>query len=242
LAVVTAGAKRLGRALSIRLAELGYDIAVHHNSSVKEAEETAAHIRSLGRRSETFHADFTKQAEVRALIPGIVERLGPPSVLINNASVFIANTLESTSEEHFDLDFAVHVKAPLFLIKDFVSAGGPPAIGNTTRHIINIVDTAITRTSSDYFSYLLSKKALYELSRMAARDLAPDIRVNAIAPGIIIPPAGIEEEKYKRLAGGNLLKRIAGPDDILIALEYLLRNQQVTGDCLFVDGGDHVYQ
>jgi pteridine reductase len=234
VAIVTAGSKRLGRALAIKLAEMGYDIALHYNTSEDDAKTTAHQVRGKGRQCELFRRNFRNFDEVLTLIPEIMQRYGrPPEVLVNNASVFDRNILRETTPEEFDADFAVHVKAPYFLMRDFAK--------NCQRgHIINMVDAAVVKTGTTYFTYLLSKKTLYELTRMAAKELAPRIRVNAIAPGIILQPIGWEKNKADKAARENLLQRPAGPPDVVHALEYLLKSEQVTGDCLFVDGGDHV--
>lgn len=230
---MTAGSRRLGKAIVLKLAELGYDIALHFNESHNDAEMTAREVHRLGRNCELFRRNFRFFDEVLTLIPEVSGRMDPPTLLINNASVFSPNAIRDSKPEDFDADFAVHVKAPYFLIRDFA---------NHCRHgvVINIVDTAVVRSSTGYTSYLLSKKALFELTKIAANQLGPDIRVNAIAPGIILPAVGWDKNKSDRLAVENPLKRASGPADVLAALEYLLKAEQVTGDCLFVDSGNHV--
>ncbi len=233
IAIVTAGSKRLGRQIVLRLAQLGYDIGLHCNRSTGDAQQTAEDIRALGRRCEIVQANFLNSAEVLSVIPAVIDRLGAPSLLINNASSFRRNTLLTCTPEQFDEDFSVHVRAPLFLTRDFAKSC-------RQGQIINIVDAAVGRNASGYFTYLLSKKSLKEVTRMAAVELAPGIRVNAIAPGIILPAVGWTAEESARTAAENILQRQASPADILLAMEYLLKSPQVTGDCLFVDGGDHV--
>lgn len=235
VAIVTAGARRLGRALVLKLSELGYDIALHYNTSEDDAKTTAREVQKYGRQCELFRRNFRNFDEVLTLMQEVIGRYGgrKPAVLINNASIFDRNILRETTPEEFDADFGVHVKAPFFLMRDF-------AKNVESGVVINIVDTTVTRTGTTYFTYLLSKKTLYELTRMAAKELAPKIRVNAIAPGIILPAVGWDPKKSEKASRDNLLQRQAGPSDIVIALEYLLKNEQVTGECLFVDGGDHV--
>jgi pteridine reductase len=233
VALVTAGAKRLGKAIAFKLAELGYDIALHYNSSENDAKKAALHIEELGRRCFLFKRDFSRFPEVETLIPDVVKTMGAPSLLINNASMFIKNKLMSSTPQQYDIDFNIHVKAPMFLTQAF-------AASCKNGSIINIVDTSITRNGTDYFTYLLSKKTLADLTAMSARELAPNIRVNAIAPGIILPPEGIDRIRFEQLAVENPLKRAAGPTEILLALEYLLNAVQVTGQIMFVDGGDHI--
>lgn len=233
-AIVTAGSRRLGREIVVTLAELGYDIALHFNTSQEEAQATAADARKHGRRVEIFQRDFQQFDAVLTLMQEIIDRMGgPPAVLVNNASIFERNGLRKSTPEQFDADFDVHLKAPYFLMRDFANSV-------ESGQIINMVDTSITRTGTTYFTYLLSKKALFELTRMAAKELAPGIRVNCIAPGIILPPVGWAEEQAEKASYENPLRRQAGPADIVAALEYLIKSEQVTGQCLYVDGGDHV--
>lgn len=234
LALVTAGGRRLGRAIALRLAELGYDIALHYNSSADEASVTARQIESRGRQVQMFQRDFSHFDEVLTLMPDISESMGaPPNLLVNNASVYEENTLVETKPEDFDLNFNLHVKAPFFLTKDFAKY----CVGDGL--VVNMVDTSVLRYATKHFPYLLSKKALFELTKMSARELAPRVRVNAIAPGIVVPATG-EERAHEKFAKSNPLHRAASAKDILVALEYLINNGQVTGECLFVDGGKTV--
>jgi pteridine reductase len=233
LALVTAGARRLGKALVLKLAELGYDVALHYNESENDAEITAREVRQLGRQCELFRRNFRNFDEILTLLTEVHSRMGTPNLLVNNASIFVPNTLKDTRPEDYDADFAVHLKAPFFLMRDFA---GRCEQG----HIINIVDTAVDRNGTGYFTYLLSKKALLDLTLMAANELAPGIRVNAIAPGIILPAVGWDKGKSDRVALDNPLQRKSGPADVAMALEYLLKAEQVTGECLYVDSGAHV--
>ncbi len=233
IAIVTAGARRLGREIVLKLAQLGYDVALHCNHSSATAEQTANEVRAIGRRCEIIQANFLKTDDLLSVIPAVNHRLGTASLLINSASIFTRNTLLTSTPEQFDEDFAIHVKAPMFLSRDFAKSCNHG-------QIINIVDAAVVRNASGYHTYLLSKKSLMELTKMSASELAPRIRVNAIAPGMILPAVGWSEQESEHASKANILQRQAGPADILIAMEYLLKSPQVTGDCLFVDGGDHV--
>ena len=232
-ALITAGARRVGRHFSLALADQGYDIAVHFNGSREEAEGTADEVRKRGRNCQVFQADFNDLAQTKALLPAVQKSMAPLTVLINNASIFNRINLLETSIEEYDVNFNVHVRAPFILIQEF-------AKHCQDGHVINIVDTTVTRSDTSYFAYLLSKKTLLELTRMAAQELAPAIRVNAIAPGLILAPDVVEHERYKHLSGKNLLRHEATLDDVVHALNYFLTSTHVTGDCLFVDGGDHV--
>lgn len=233
VALVTAGSKRLGRLISLRLAELGYDIALHYNSSKDEAEVTAREIQTLGRKCGIFKRNFEHIDEVLTLIPEIRETMGNPSLLINNASVFSKNSLIDSMPEDFDVDMNVQVKAPFFLMRDLAKAC-------ERGQAINIVDTGVNKFKTDYFTYLLAKKSLWALTQIAAAELAPRIRVNAIAPGLIIAPYGLDRNQVDRASTANPLHRAGSPDDVVVAMEYLLKNEHVTGECLYVDGGEGI--
>ena len=230
IAIVTGGARRIGRAFALQAAVQGYDVALHYNSSIAEAKEAAAEIESKGVRCALIEKNLSDFNAVQALIPEVKQKLGAPTLLINNASPFEPNKLATTEPEKFDRDFLVHVKAPYFLMQAFAADGAKG-------HVINIVDGAVMRFATDYFTYLLSKKTLLELTKRAARELAPAVRVNAIAPGIILKAEGWDDPTFELMARQNPLMRHGTVDDLVMALDYLMRNEQVTGECLYVDGG-----
>jgi NAD(P)-dependent dehydrogenase (short-subunit alcohol dehydrogenase family) len=233
-ALVTAGARRLGRSIAIKLAELGFDIALHYRASKEDAMVAAREVEARGRRCALFHRNFDHFDEVLTLIPAVRQEMPNLTLLVNNASVFDLDELINSHPEEFDANFNVHVKAPYFLIRDFARHCGHG-------QIINIVDTQAVRYETGHFAYLLSKKTLLELTRMAAKQLAPAIRVNAIAPGIVLPPLDERQRtEYERLLTANPLKRCASPEDVMYALDYLIKCEQITGETLFVDGGDHI--
>jgi NAD(P)-dependent dehydrogenase (short-subunit alcohol dehydrogenase family) len=233
VALVTAGARRIGKAICLHLAGLGYDIALHYNSSESDAKVAQAEIRALGKKCLLLKRDFKDFPAVQNLIGEVTSEMAAPTVLVNNASLFVPNKLMTATPESFDTDMMVHVKAPFFLTQAFAQA-------SRRGHIINMVDTAVLRYGTDFFTYLLTKKALFELTKMSARELAPAIRVNAIAPGIVLQPEGKDEAHFQFLLAANPLNREGSPADVVTALDYLVRNEQVTGQCLFVDGGDSI--
>jgi NAD(P)-dependent dehydrogenase (short-subunit alcohol dehydrogenase family) len=229
-ALVTAGAKRIGRAIALKLADLGFDIALHFNSSNKEAELTKRDIENKGRTCLLFQANLNDSHETSKLIESITNKMPNISLLINNASVFKRiNFLDSTIDD-FEHNFNIHVKTPYILTRDFAKYC-------RDGQVINIIDANIVHYQTNYFPYLLTKKVLSEFTMMAACELAPNIRVNAIAPGLIMPPAGREDRLDRK---DNLLQHTASVDYVLLAMEYLLVNKHVTGQSLFVDGGDHL--
>lgn len=229
-ALITGGARRIGRALSIHLAECGYDIALHYQTSETEAIDLKKHIMSLGKRCELFQGDLTNELFLASLVDKVKERFPELNMLVNNASRFKQAVYKETNFMLFDENINLHVKAPFFLTKNFseiVSKG----------LIINMLDTRISKNSSVYFAYTLSKKCLADLTKMASGELAPSIRVNAIAPGFILPPQGNKEKEYEELAVNNPMKRSGDLKDILKTIDFIIDNSYLTGQIIFVDGG-----
>ncbi len=232
-ALITGGAKRIGRAITQSLAEAGYSIALHYNSSEEAARETQSLIENLNVKCTLFQANFADRSDVRNLISNVFDEFPDCNLLVNNASIFERGSLVETEEEQFDRHFDVNLRTPFFLSRDF-------ARHCKQGHIVNIIDTKAARNVIQYFVYTLTKKALLEFTRMAAKELAPAIRVNGIAPGLILPPRGKGEDYLKELSSGVPLKRTGNPDFVVHALRFLLENEYVTGQCLFVDGGEHL--
>ena len=227
-ALVTGGAKRIGRAICLKLAHMGYSIALHYHNSAKEAQKTRDSIREGGGTCELFSCDLTNDTEVSRFIKKVSKKFPDLNLLVNNASVFKKSNLRIVTAKDFDRDFAIHVKAPLMLSQDFAAqchAG----------QIINMLDTCIVNDKTERFSYLLSKKALGGLTRMAAVELAPNIRVNGIAPGFILPPEG-SNKRVDQIP----LKKKGDVDNVTDAIEFLIRNPYVTGQVIFIDGGEHL--
>lgn len=232
-ALITGGGKRLGKAMSLYLAERGYDIAVHYNHSDKEANETAELISEKGRQAEIFQADLSNMSEARGLIPNVLEVFPKCSILVNSASIFEDISFDDVTEKVFDRDFNVNFKAPFFLSQDF----------SRSKHselIINMLDMRINKVETKHFSYNLTKKALRDFTFMAAKELGPQIRVNGICPGPILPPPDEDVQYLEKIAENTPLKQPGNPDYIIRAVEYILDNSFVTGQCLFVDGGQHL--
>ena len=235
-ALVTGGAKRIGRAVALALARKGYDLGIHYNTSGARAEELAAEIGSLGRQCELFQFDLADAKSLPLLIERAFEALPNCSVLVNNASVFERVGFMDTDEALFDRMIAINFKAPFFLSQHFVRRCGPGAAAQ----IINLLDTQITRNFTQYFVYALSKKAMAEFTRMAARELGPAVRVNGVCPGLIAAAAGSSQESFRKMASRIPAKRTGEPRDVAEAVLYLLDSDFVTGECIFVDGGEHL--
>lgn len=229
-ALVTGGAVRIGKEISLNLARKGYGVALHYNSSEKEALSTRELILGTGVKCELFRCDLSSPDDARELVPKVTERFEGLCVLVNNASIFENVGFHDVTPEFLETDMAVNFKAPFFLSQSFSAktSGGL---------IVNFLDTRIRKIPVEHFCYNLSKKSLYHLTKMLARELAPDFRVNAICPGAILPPPGQGEDYLLNMARRPPMKRPGSIEDIINAFNYLLENDYVTGECLFVDGG-----
>lgn len=234
-ALITGASKRIGRSLTEHLAEQGWNVVVHYNSSAKGANELVEDLSAKypDQQFIAVQANLAEVDEVVALIPKLADQNIKVDLLINNASVFDRGYLKDTSVELFDAQIDVNQKAPFFLIRDFANY-------YKTGNIVNFVDTRITANASNFAAYSISKKALWELTKMAALEFAPNIRVNAIAPGVTLPPEDEDEDYLEKLAQGIPMKKPGGVEPILKSLDYILENDHLTGQLLFADGGENL--
>jgi len=235
LALVTGAAQRIGKAMTEHLAANGWDIAIHCNQSEQNALKLANQLSTqfAGQKFMVFRADLLDIAETESLIPCVIEKMGRPILLVNNASLFQPASIQLTTSDFFDRQFLVNFKAPFLLMRDFANHCGRGMI-------VNMADTRISNNKSDYAAYSLAKKALWELTEMAAVEFGPDIRVNAIAPGLVLPPEGKDEEYLAGLARNIPLKRPGSMEPLLETLDFILKNDYLTGQLLFCDGGQHL--
>jgi len=219
--------------MALALAGMGYDIALHYNTSAEGAKETSDEISSAGARCEIFKCDLNVSAETRSLIPNVFEIFPECAVLVNNASAFEDVSFQDVTEETFDRDMNINFKAPFILAQEFSRR-------DSAEIIVNMLDTRVSRTDIDHFMYNLSKKTLREFTLMAARALGPKIRVNGICPGPILPPPGKDTKYLERISEDTPFGRQGNPDYVITAIKYIIENTYVTGECLFVDGGEHL--
>ena len=234
-ALITGASKRIGKAIAEHLASKGWSVFIHYNTSGKAAELLAAEL-SLEFPKQTFmpiQANLANRNEVLGLIPKVVSENGEFNLLVNNASVFDKSYLSETSAELFDSQMDVNLKAPFFLMRDFANYCKK---GN----IVNFVDTRVTSNKSNFAAYSLSKKGLWDLTQMAALEFAPEIRVNAIAPGVTLAPEDEDENYLQNLAKNIPMKRPGGLNPILKSIDYILENKYLTGQLLFADGGENL--
>lgn len=244
-ALVTGGARRLGRAMALYLAGRGFDVAIHYSSSADEAEETAAEARALGVQAVTLAADLLDEDATAALVPAAGAALGGPlTVLVNNASIFEYDTIHSATRTSWDRHIGSNLRAPFLLIQAF--AAQAPKAGTLDGEpvakalVINMCDQRVLKPTPEFMTYSLAKAGLWSLTRTAAQALAPDIRVNAIGPGPTMRGARQSEDHFARQRAATLLKRGAGPEDVTAALGYLLDAPAVTGQLICTDGGQHL--
>jgi NAD(P)-dependent dehydrogenase (short-subunit alcohol dehydrogenase family) len=232
-ALVTGGAKRIGRAIALRLADAGYDIVLHYSTSGKEAERTAGDIRSRGAKCHTLRADLADSGQVMELVSRALELAKGLSLLVNNASIFQRSPIAETEPGLYDSHMAINLRAPFFLLRDFATRCAPG-------QVINLLDTRIGRDESNYAAYTLSKKSLAELTRMAAREFAPQVRVNAVAPGLILPSPEGSGDQFERMARNIPLQTTGSPEQIADAVMFLVGSDFITGEVIHIDGGEHL--
>ncbi|MGR3760523.1 SDR family oxidoreductase [Roseobacteraceae bacterium NS-SX3] len=245
-ALVTGAARRLGRDMALALAARGFDVAVHYASSEHEAEETAEAIRGLGRQAVTLQADLLDEAQTQSLLPRAAAALGGPiTCLINNASVFEEDSLESATRESWDRHIESNLRAPFVLIQALAAQAPAPAADaagepRAEALAVNMIDQRVRKLTPQFLSYTLAKSALWTLTQTAAQALAPRVRVNAIGPGPTLPGPRQTSAAFARQRASTLLNRGADPADITAALGYLLEAKAVTGQMICVDGGQHL--
>ena len=232
-ALVTGAAKRLGRAAAIALAHQGANVAVHYNQSEQAAAALCDELQGFGVKRWTIQADLSDTGQAERLFQETIAQAGVIDVLVNNASIFEKETLWETSEDSLWRNLQIHSVAPLMLARALAQQG-------RAAHVINLLDTRVTAYDRHHASYHLSKRMLLTLTRMLALELAPKIAVNAIAPGLILPPAGEDESYLQNLAHCNPLNRYGCPQDVADAILFLLRSQFITGQVIYVDGGYHM--
>jgi NAD(P)-dependent dehydrogenase (short-subunit alcohol dehydrogenase family) len=245
-ALVTGAGKRLGRAMALALAEDGYDVAVHYASSEAAAAETVAAIRDAGRRAVALQADLLQDAETSRLLPRAADALGGPiTCLVNNASIFEDDSLETVTRESWDRHMQSNLRAPVLLLQALAAqelpsqrdTAGEPLAGAVA---INMIDQRVRKLTPQFMSYTLAKSALWTLTQTAAQALAPQIRVNAIGPGPTLQGPRQTSGDFAAQRASTPLQRGAGPQDIAAALRYLVGSPAVTGQLICVDGGQHL--
>jgi len=235
-ALVTGAAKRLGRAIALDLARHGWSIALHYNSSEKEARATAADAATTGVKVALLKADLGRESETATLIERAAAELGPLTALINSASLFENDDWYSVTRESWDKHMEVNLRAPFVLAQAF--AHQVPR--DETGAIVNLIDQRVLKPTPQFLSYSLSKSGLYWLTTTLAQALAPRVRVNAVGPGPTMVNARQSQADFARQREATVLGRGAEPQDVCDAVRYLLEASSVTGQMIAVDGGQHL--
>lgn len=236
-ALVTGGALRLGRAMTLALADSGFALGVHFNSSDAEAADVVAMIRAQGGRAEAFGADLSKETETAGLIGRVRASLGELTLLVNSASLFEHDDIATMTRASWDAHIETNLRAPLKLAQDF--AAQVPA--GADAQIVNIIDQRVLKPTPKFLSYATSKSGLHALTTTLAQALGPKgIRVNAIGPGPTMRNSRQSDEDWRRQNEATILGRGAEPADIVGALLYLVDAVAVTGQMIAVDGGQHL--
>lgn len=231
LALVTGSAHRLGKAFALSLARMGYAIALHYRGSATEAEKTADEIRALGVDCLPIRADLTVPEKVDFLFSLVDEFHAPLKVVVNSAAVMLAGNPRDLELHDWDASIDLNLRAPFLVTQHAAKRMTDGGL------IVNITDIGAQKAWSLYPSYTVSKAGLESLTRLLARALAPTIRVNAIAPGLVLPSGVVSEDVWNRLVERLPLKRAARLDEITSALEFLIKNEYITGQTIVVDGG-----
>ncbi|ADL00231.1 SDR family oxidoreductase [Brevundimonas subvibrioides] len=233
-ALVTGGARRIGRAIVLALACRGHDVAIHHRESKDDAEAVAAEVRALGRRATVVSADLTDEVQVRALIPAATAALGPLSVLVNNASVFEDDRVGSLTRETWDIHLETNLRAPVVLAEAFAAQAPDGAA------IVNLLDQRVLKPDPRFVSYAISRNGLWWATRTLAQALAPRIRVNGVGPGPTLKSIHQSDADFEAEAAAVPLGHGASPEEIAEAVLYLVKARSVTGQMIAVDGGQHL--
>jgi pteridine reductase len=232
-ALITGAAKRIGKAIATALAQSGADVVVHNHKSAEEAVALGEDLRQLGVSVWSVQGDLMDVAQTERIFRDAAAQAGPLDILVNNASIFDRDTLWEATDESIGKNVRLHATVPLILSRALAGQGRPG-------HIVNLLDTRVAVYDREHASYDLSKSMLLTLTRMLALELAPNVAVNAVAPGSILPPPGYGVDYLTKLTYANPLNRHGDPQDIADAVLFLVRSRFITGQIIYVDGGMHM--
>ena len=232
-ALVTGAARRLGRAIALALAEQGCHVVVHYHHSEEQAIRLCRELQEYRINAMALQADLSNPQQTQGLFEQALDAAGPVSILINNASIYPAETLTEVSAQSFEANMRIHGLAPLLLSRLMAQQG-------IEGQIVNMLDTRAVTGDPKHWTYHLSKRTLTDLTTLLALELAPSMTVNGVAPGLILPPPGRDESYLQHLAHTNPLHRYGHPRDITDAVLFLLTSTFMTGQILFIDGGHHM--
>jgi len=238
VALVTGGARRIGRTIALALAQRGWDVAVHYGSSADDAQATAGEIRALGRRAVVLQCDLADEGAVKAMLPQAMRAFGgdPVTCVVNNASLFEHDDPADFSTALLDAHMHVNLAAPVLLAQALhdITPDGMQAV------VVNLLDQKLFNLNPDFLSYTLSKAALHAATTMLAQALAPRLRVVGVAPGITLVSGNQSVEGFAAAHSKTPLGRSSTPDDIASTVCFVAENRAITGTTLLVDGGQHL--
>lgn len=232
--LITGAARRLGRAMALALAAKGADVVVHYHRSSTEALALVEELKGLGRQAWAVQGDLSAETACRGVLESMSEAVGRPlQHLVNNASIFPQDTLATISKDSLASNMALHALAPQILGQGLYDAG-------SLKTVTNLLDTRVVDYDREHVSYHLSKRMLMSLNAMMALEWAPSVRVNAVAPGLVLPPEGEGAEYLAARAHTNPLERVGAESDIAEAVLFLMTSAFITGQIIYVDGGRHL--
>ena len=232
MALVTGGAVRLGRSLTLGLARAGYDIAINYNTSESEALDASRAVTRMGRRAIPLRGDVSRGDDTHRIAAAVRSEFGRLDLLVNNASLFPSARLLEIGEEEWDRVMAVNVKGPFLMVRATADL-----LSRSRGRVVNLVDLSAFQPWVEHPHHSVSKAALLHLTRIMARSLAPGVRVNAIAPGAVLLPDDYDEAKRERSRQAAALGTIGSADDVVRTVLFLERSPFITGEVIVVDGG-----
>lgn len=223
---------RIGRAISLGMAEAGYDVAVHYNRSQRPAQETARRIEGLGRRAMAVGGDVSRSDEIGEVVAAVEREFGRLDVLVNSAASFESAPLLDSDEETWDRVMAVNLKGPYLMVRDCADL-----LTRSAGSVVNIVDLSAFEPWVDYPHHSVAKAGLMHLTRILARVMAPHVRVNAIAPGVVLPPEDFGADDEARELARTPVGHLGSPQDVVRTVLFLVGSSFMTGEVVVVDGG-----
>jgi pteridine reductase len=233
--IVTGAGRRVGRAIALTLGARGMHVVVHFNESRAGADETARLITTAGGQAIVEQADLTNVDSANDLVDRAIAWRGALAALVNSAAIMLRTPVGETAASDWDTMFAINVRAPYFL-----SQRAAPALAASRGAIVNIADLAAFESWPAYIPHGMTKASVVQMTRAMASALAPDVRVNAVAPGVVLLPEGWSEEAAEHLRSTTPLRRLGSPEDVAQAVVFLLQAGYVTGEVIRVDGGRHI--
>jgi NAD(P)-dependent dehydrogenase (short-subunit alcohol dehydrogenase family) len=240
LVLVTGAARRLGRAIALELAAHGWNVAVHHHRSQADAQETVAALRHAGAGAETFQADLTDEAACEALVPAVVQRMGPLSAVVNNASLFEHDDVQSLRYDGLSRHWRTNTAPAIVLARALHAHRGAAGVPPGDACVVNLLDQKLYNPNPDHLSYTLSKAALHAATPLLAQALAPLLRVCGVAPGLTLEGPQIDAQRLAALKAQGPLAHGVEAADVAHAVRFVLENRSITGSTLLVDAGSHL--